>query len=66
MVGVKQWDEFEKIHKIIYPKTTLTDRFFYAIQGEFFTTAVKESQKAACDKVLSKECHKDILYAIHK
>lgn len=65
MVSVKQWDEFEKTHKIIYPKTTLTDSFFYAAQNEFFSIAIKESQETACNKILSEECHKNILYMIH-
>lgn len=60
-IYINKRDEFEKTHTVIYPKTMLTESFFYAIQTEFFKVAVRESQEAACERILSEECHKDIL-----
>lgn len=54
-ISIKKCDEFERTHKIIYPRTALTDEFFYAIQHDFFIISIKESQEAACNKILSEE-----------
>ena len=52
-ITINKCDVFEKKHKIIFPKCSLTREFFYKLQRQFFNIAIREGQEAACVKILS-------------
>lgn len=54
IIPIKDSIEFERTHKIIYPKGYRTYGEYYKIQKEFFQTAVRENQEEACKLILRK------------
>ena len=54
-IPIHKCDEFERIHKIIFPKVDyLADKYFYELQREFIKLSIFQGQKTACKKILSK------------
>lgn len=51
-VPIKDRDDFEKKHQIIYPKGIRNERRFYELQQEFIVTAINEGQERAVNKIL--------------
>lgn len=54
-IPINMCEEFESTHKVIIPKTSLTEKYFYLIQKEFIEIAINEGQAVACRKILSKK-----------
>ena len=53
-LAIDKCEKFENTHKVIIPKTILTDKYYYELQKEFILTAVEEGQEKACQKILAK------------
>lgn len=54
-IPIRKCEEFEQIHKIIFPKIDyLANKYFYELQREFFSISITEGQEKACSKILSK------------
>lgn len=54
-IPINKCEKFESTHKVIIPKTSLTEKYYYELQREFIKTAVKHDQEKACQRVLRKK-----------
>ena len=52
---IRKCDEFERIHKIIIPKTTFTQAYYHELQKKFITLAITEGQSSAVLKILKQK-----------
>ena len=56
-VKIKDREQFEKTHNIIYPKKLFQldfEREFFNLKTEFFKAAIEKGQKSAVTRVLKK------------
>lgn len=53
-IAIKNCPQFEVTHKVIFPETSRTDRFYYELQREFITAMIEEGQEVACAKILAR------------
>ena len=53
-IAINNCPKFEKTHKVIFPNTKKTEKFYYDLQKEFISIMVEEGQEEACRKILTK------------
>lgn len=54
-IPISRCEEFERTHRVIFPQTSLTQKYYYQLQKEFISLVVTEGQEKACQKILSKK-----------
>ena len=57
-VSIKRCPQFELMHKVIFPQTTNTEKFYNDLQMEFIKMCIVENQEEACRKILTRTIQK--------